>query len=43
MQILFTGGSLKAIKQVISYLLKQSHQVLNIDLTPLTIPNIFIN
>lgn len=43
MQRLFTGGSVKAIKQVISYLLKQGHQVLNIDLAPLTIPTIFIN
>ena len=35
MRILFTGGSGKAGKHVIPYLLAQGHQVLNVDLIPL--------
>lgn len=35
MRILFTGGSGKAGKHVIPYLLEQGHKVLNLDLTPL--------
>ena len=35
MRILFTGGSGKAGKHVIPYLLEQGHQILNVDLTPL--------
>jgi len=40
MQILFTGGSGKAGKHVIPYLLDQGHRVLNIDLTPLDYPGV---
>ncbi|TMM51113.1 NAD-dependent epimerase/dehydratase family protein [Sulfitobacter sabulilitoris] len=35
MRILFTGGSGKAGRHVIAYLLDQGHQVLNVDLHPL--------
>jgi nucleoside-diphosphate-sugar epimerase len=37
MRILFTGGSGKAGKHVIQYLLNQGHKVLNVDLTPLNL------
>ncbi|MEA5403198.1 NAD(P)-dependent oxidoreductase [Arcicella sp. DC2W] len=37
MRILFTGGSGKAGKYVIAYLLEQGHKVLNVDITPLSL------
>lgn len=37
MRILFTGGSGKAGKYVIAYLLEQGHKVLNVDITPLNL------
>lgn len=40
MRILFTGGSGKAGKHVVSYLLAQGHQVLNVDLEPLDHPGV---
>ncbi|MFT4735832.1 MAG: nucleoside-diphosphate-sugar epimerase, partial [Arcticibacterium sp.] len=40
MRILFTGGSGKAGKHVIPYLLGQGHKVLNVDLTPLDYPGV---
>ncbi|MBW3468637.1 NAD-dependent epimerase/dehydratase family protein [Arthrospiribacter ruber] len=40
MRILFTGGSGKAGKHVIPYLLEQGHRVLNIDLKPLQHPGV---
>lgn len=40
MRILFTGGSGKAGKHVIPYLLEQGYQVLNVDLTPLHHPGV---
>lgn len=39
-RILFTGGSGKAGRHVIAYLLDQGHQVLNLDLKPLDIPGV---
>lgn len=39
-RIFFTGGSGKAGKHVIPYLLNQGHQVLNIDLKPLDYPGV---
>ncbi len=39
-RILFTGGSGKAGKHVIPYLLDQGHQVMNVDLTPLDHPGV---
>lgn len=39
-RILFTGGSGKAGKHVIAYLVEQGHKVLNIDLTPLNHPGV---
>ncbi|WP_419212725.1 NAD-dependent epimerase/dehydratase family protein [Maribacter sp. X9] len=39
-RIFFTGGSGKAGKHVIPYLLDQGHRVLNIDLTPLDHPGV---
>ena len=39
-RILFTGGSGKAGKHVIAYLLKQGHSVLNVDLLPLDHPGV---
>jgi nucleoside-diphosphate-sugar epimerase len=39
-RILFTGGSGKAGKHVIPYLLEQGHTVLNVDLTPLDYPGV---
>lgn len=40
MRIFFTGGSGKAGKHVISYLLGQGHRVMNVDLTPLNHPGV---
>jgi nucleoside-diphosphate-sugar epimerase len=40
MRILFTGGSGKAGKHVVPYLLAQGHKVLNVDLTPLDCPGV---
>ncbi|MEO0912178.1 MAG: NAD(P)-dependent oxidoreductase [Pseudomonadota bacterium] len=40
MRILFTGGSGKAGRHVIPYLLDQGHQVLNVDLAPLDHPGV---
>ncbi len=40
MRILFTGGSGKAGKHVISYLLGQDHQIMNVDLVPLGDPRV---
>lgn len=40
MRILFTGGSGKAGRHVIPYLLEQGHRVLNVDLTPLDHPGV---
>ena len=40
MRILFTGGSGKAGKHVVPYLLDQGHRVLNVDLTPLDHPGV---
>lgn len=39
-RILFTGGSGKAGKHVIPYLLAKGHEVLNVDLTPLEYPGV---
>ena len=39
-RILFTGGSGKAGKYVIAYLLDQVHKVLNVDITPLNHPGV---
>lgn len=40
MRIFFTGGSGKAGKHVIAYLLEQGHSVMNVDLTPLNYPGV---
>jgi nucleoside-diphosphate-sugar epimerase len=40
MRILFTGGSGKAGKHVIPYLLNQGHRVMNVDLVPLNHPGV---
>lgn len=40
MRILFTGGSGKAGRHVIPYLLAQGHRVVNVDLTPLDHPGV---
>ncbi|MFZ1789818.1 MAG: NAD(P)-dependent oxidoreductase [Saprospiraceae bacterium] len=39
-RIFFTGGSGKAGRHVIPYLLKQGHRVLNVDLVPLNLPGV---
>ena len=39
-RLIFTGGSGKAGKHVIPYLIDQGHRVLNIDLTPLNYPGV---
>ncbi len=39
-RILFTGGSGKAGKHVIPYLLEQGHRVMNVDLAPLNLPGV---
>ena len=41
MRIVFTGGSGKAGKHAIPYLLSQGHQVLNLDLVPLDHPDVY--
>ena len=38
MRIVFTGGSGKAGRHVIPYLLERGHRVLNLDLQPLDHP-----
>ncbi|MCX8224533.1 MAG: NAD(P)-dependent oxidoreductase [Sulfitobacter sp.] len=40
MRILFTGGSGKAGRHVVPYLIDQGHQVLNVDLKPLDHPGV---
>ncbi|MBC6368715.1 nucleoside-diphosphate-sugar epimerase [Algoriphagus sp. AK58] len=40
MRIFFTGGSGKAGRHVIPYLLEQGHRVMNVDLTPLHHPGV---
>jgi nucleoside-diphosphate-sugar epimerase len=40
MRILFTGGSGKAGRHVVPYLLDQGHQVINVDLKPLDHPKV---
>jgi nucleoside-diphosphate-sugar epimerase len=40
MRIFFTGGSGKAGKHVVPYLLDQGHQVMNVDLVPLDHPGV---
>lgn len=40
MRLLFTGGSGKAGKHVVPYLIEQGHTVLNVDLTPLHQPGV---
>lgn len=39
-RIFFTGGTGKAGKHVISYLIEQGHSVMNVDLTPLNHPGV---
>ena len=40
MRILFTGGSGKAGRHVVPYLLEQGHRVVNVDLVPLDVPGV---
>ncbi|MEZ5478681.1 MAG: NAD(P)-dependent oxidoreductase [Thiolinea sp.] len=40
MRILFTGGTGKAGRHVIPYLLEQGHRVVNVDLKPLACPGV---
>ncbi|MDW4500110.1 NAD(P)-dependent oxidoreductase [Sulfitobacter sp. D35] len=40
MRILFTGGTGKAGRHVIPYLIEQGHRVLNVDLQPLDLPGV---
>lgn len=40
MRILFTGGSGKAGRHVVAYLLEQGHRVLNVDRVPLDLPGV---
>ncbi len=40
MRVLFTGGSGKAGRHVVKYLIDQGHKVLNVDLTPLDLPGV---
>lgn len=40
MRIFFTGGSGKAGKHVIPYLVNEGHRVMNVDLTPLNYPGV---
>lgn len=40
MRVLFTGGSGKAGRHVVPYLIAQGHQVLNVDLQPLDLPGV---
>ena len=39
-RIMFTGGSGKAGRHVVPYLVERGHQVLNIDITPLDNPEV---
>jgi len=39
-RILFTGGSGKAGRHVVPYLVQQGHRVVNVDLTPLDVPGV---
>ena len=41
MRILFTGGTGKAGRHAIAYLLEQGHRVLNVDLAPLELDGVF--
>ncbi len=38
MRVMFTGGSGKAGRVVVPYLMEQGHRVLNVDKVPLDIP-----
>ena len=40
MRVLFTGGSGKAGRHAVAYLLSKGHRVLNVDLTPLEIDGV---
>lgn len=40
MRVFFTGGSGKAGRHVIGYLIDQGHEVLNVDLKPLDVPGV---
>ncbi|WP_339868134.1 NAD(P)-dependent oxidoreductase [uncultured Algoriphagus sp.] len=40
MRVFFTGGSGKAGKYAVEYLLNQGHQVMNVDLKPLDLPGV---
>jgi nucleoside-diphosphate-sugar epimerase len=40
MRILFTGGSGKAGREVIPYLIERGHSVMNVDLKPLDVPGV---
>ncbi|WP_375261041.1 NAD-dependent epimerase/dehydratase family protein [Palleronia sp.] len=40
MRILFTGGSGKAGRHVVPYLIEQGHEVTNLDLVPLDVPGV---
>ncbi|OYZ43220.1 MAG: nucleoside-diphosphate-sugar epimerase, partial [Novosphingobium sp. 16-62-11] len=40
MRVLFTGGSGKAGRHVVPYLVAQGHRVLNFDLVPLGLPGV---
>ncbi|GAB5377233.1 MAG: NAD(P)-dependent oxidoreductase [Acuticoccus sp.] len=40
MRVFFTGGSGKAGRHVVKYLVDQGHEVLNVDLTPLDLPGV---
>ena len=39
-RILFTGGSGKAGRHVVPYLLSKGHRVVNVDLVPLDVPGV---
>ncbi len=40
MRVLFTGGSGKAGRVVVPYLIEQGHRVLNVDKVPLELPGV---
>ncbi|SPJ23653.1 NAD-dependent epimerase/dehydratase family protein [Palleronia abyssalis] len=40
MRVLFTGGSGKAGRHVVPFLIEQGHEVVNFDLTPLDVPGV---